>query len=578
MAGRKFYFIMFSLAVISFIAIILLSIIGQNELKSPNKDIFPLGDCPDRDEDGYFDEDCGGDDCFDSYFPFYVDGIERCNEEIGYSFSPPGLYGWIADHTVVYKDGFYHVFYHHYNNKVIYDFMTPDFVNWGYNQDVIDSSLSDTDWDDGNVWAPYVYYNEKDGQYYMFYTGVAHHDDGTPDDYSQRIGLLISSDLISWERAKINNCPGTSGDGCVYDCRNSWSTHGILGEWNNQCRDPFILKDGNRWLMYNTIKRVDTMSAGVDVSESYDLINWAPLALIEEVDMGQAENVVVFDVGDRHYLLSKCWESNQGECESDHSTEGINYFYSDDLIDGWIWFGSFDNNIYNAPEINVLDDGTYLFSGGIGLSRIHFKRLEISDEHEISFFNNFNSTCSIFSHDINPGMEEVCNEVDDNCNDEVDEGLDCLLISSNIDLVEGWNLISIPLEVSSDLSVFSEASVDSVLSYDIDWKYWVDGEGDLIELEFGDGYFVYSDSDVSLTFEGYEQGSEVIVSEGLSLIGVKDPIVVSELVDDAGLVNGIWEYIGGEYVELTIDDILQPKKGYWISYGGVQMSPPLPPG
>jgi hypothetical protein len=580
MERRALYFFMTSLAVISFMIIILLSIYGQTELRSPSKDIFPLGDCPDRDEDGYLDEDCGGDDCFDSYFLFYVDGTEACSEDTSYSFSPPGPYGWIADHSVVYRDGFYHIFYHHYDNKVIYDFMTPDFVNWGYHQDVIDSSLSETDWDDGNVWAPYVYFNEDDGMYYMFYTGVAHHDDGTPDDYSQRIGLLISSDLVTWERAPVNNCPGTTGDGCVYDCRNPWTTHGIPGGWNDQCRDPFILKDGDRWLMYNTIKRSDTLSAGVDVSESSDLINWNAVAMIEEVDMGQAENVVVFDVGPRHYLLSKCWESNQGECETDHSTEGINYFYSEDLIDGYTWGGSFDNNIYNAPEITVFEDGTHLFSGGRGLSSLYFKRLEVSDEHEVSFFNNFNSSCSVFSYDINPGMEEACDDADNNCNNEVDEGLDCFLVNSDIDFVEGWNLISIPLDVTSGLEVFSESGADSVLSFDGNWEYWINGEGDLVELGFGRGYFVHSNSDMSLSFEGHEPISEVVVSEGLSLIGVGDPMVVSDLVADPGLVNGVWEYdpVSGEYVELNLLDVLQPKNGYWISYGDVQLSPPLPPG
>ena len=82
--------------------------------------------------------------------------------------------------------------------------------------------------------------------------------------------------------------------------------------------------------------------------------------------------------------------------------------------------------------------------------------------------------------------------------------------SINIELKKGWNLISIPLDVTSGLEVFSESGADSVLSFDGNWEYWINGEGDLVELGFGRGYFVHSNSDMSLSFEGHEPISEVV--------------------------------------------------------------------
>jgi len=354
-----------------------------------------------------------GDDCYDSIYSYYINGTEECHENFDFRFDPEGDHSWIVDHALMEKDGVYHIYYHHFYLHSILHYTTTDFENWNFESVIINASDSTTDWDDSTVWAPHVV--EDNGVYYMFYTGVAQHDDGTPDGYSQRVGLITSTDLYNWNKVSMNNCENTSGDGCVYDCRNSWSTHGIPGDWNNQCRDPMIFKDGNRWLMYNTIRRSDNYQASVDIAESTDLINWQPLTFIDEVSMAQAENAVMFKVRDTYYLFAKCW----GSCTTEQSVPGVNYYYSDNPIENFVWLGSFASDYYNSPEVNVFEDGTYLFSGKAS-SWIEFKRLEIDENHEETLFNNVKTECRIFSSDINPDANEIPGDgIDNNCDGEV---------------------------------------------------------------------------------------------------------------------------------------------------------------
>jgi hypothetical protein len=166
--------------------------------------------------------------------------------------------------------------------------------------------------------------------------------------------------------------------------------------------------------MYTTIKRGDNFEAGVGIAESYNLVDWSPLNFVNVVSMGQAENPLVLNVNGGYYLLAKCWGTN---CNPFYN--GINYYYSDNPLNGFIWMGEFDSNSaikFDAPEINVFEDGTFIFSGNRYQTRLYFKRVEIKDYHEVFFFNNFDKSCRIFSSDINPSAEEIAGDfVDNNC-------------------------------------------------------------------------------------------------------------------------------------------------------------------
>jgi hypothetical protein len=130
----------------------------------------------------------------------------------------------IADHAWI-RDiyGVYHLF-----------FQTEDHGQGSYIEHYTSTTLRALDyvgvalradpdgWDSHGLWAPYVV--KSGGIYYMFYTGT----DGPAGDPRtvQRIGLATSPDLMTWKRAPINDCPGTAGVGCVYECNESWTTWG----------------------------------------------------------------------------------------------------------------------------------------------------------------------------------------------------------------------------------------------------------------------------------------------------------------------------------------------------------------
>jgi arabinan endo-1,5-alpha-L-arabinosidase len=97
-----------------------------------------------------------------------------------------------------------------------------------------------------HVWAPHVI--RHDGMYWMFYCG------GTSDHTRYRIELATSTDLFTW----------THHEG------------GPLAEDGFDARDPMVLRDGERWLMYCT--RTSTPDGGfheVSVRESSDLVTWS---------------------------------------------------------------------------------------------------------------------------------------------------------------------------------------------------------------------------------------------------------------------------------------------------------------
>ena len=105
----------------------------------------------------------------------------------------------------------------------------------------IDRSLREV-----HLWAPHII--RHNGLYYMYYCA------GDPDHTKYKINLATSKDLYNWQRHPANPMVV---DG--YDAR-----------------DPFILRVGNKWVMYYT---ATSKSAGgnhtVETVISKDLIHWS---------------------------------------------------------------------------------------------------------------------------------------------------------------------------------------------------------------------------------------------------------------------------------------------------------------
>lgn len=178
-------------------------------------------------------------------------------------------------------------------------------------------------WDAFGLWAPHVV--EHGGTYFMFYTGTT--GPATDPNTKQRIGLAISTDLMTWTRYPVNRCPGTTGNGCVYECRECWTTWGGPPRgYNQQCRDGCVVWDADRqrWVLFATAKSTNGFAV-ITVAYSTNLTRWAGAGYIDatrrlahgtggQTTGGQAENAHVVSHGGTHYLLFSDWRDPEDSC------------------------------------------------------------------------------------------------------------------------------------------------------------------------------------------------------------------------------------------------------------------------
>jgi hypothetical protein len=436
---------------IIFIIIALLSFIfvfqGSDDriLKSP-------ADPCDKDEDSYISEDCGGDDCYDSEVAYYVEGTTECSESNPattlQSYNDPDLDGPnIADHSWVQDDnGIWHLFFqwncrdgstHPYClNTDIAHFTSTDLTNITHEGTALvrnQSAYYDS------IWAPHVI--KHDGLYYMFFTGVER--PGNP--WTQRIGLATSTNLIDWEMYPVNNCPGAIGEGCVYDCNETYTGWNESSQFKKQCRDPMVFWDqGNeRWLMFTTTvpnlgsTNIVDWSQMISVSSSTDLINWDGMGYISrtgwnyvsgytdpEESGGASENPFLTEFNGTYYLtFTDHWDDPD-------LYNAIQYVRSDTLeFDetgslNWEYMGSIQDGGTNAAEIININNDTWIFSESISTydnpegtwRNLLLKRINWNSDKTFSFSNLTNLNCRSPSENINPGAVDIpANDIDENC-------------------------------------------------------------------------------------------------------------------------------------------------------------------
>jgi hypothetical protein len=225
----------------------------------------------------------------------------------------------IADHAWIRDgNGLYHLFFHTEDKgagSYIEHYTSRDLCGLDYDGPALRADPAG--WDSYGLWAPHVI--ETAGVYYMFYTGAT--GPGSNPLAVQRIGVAVSNDLYNWTRLPVNRCPGTSGDGCIYECRESWTTAGdSLGSSNQQCRDAFVMwdPDGRRWLMFATAKSTNQFAV-VTVAASPDLVEWTGLGFVDatrrlvdgvgaQTTGGQAENPFVVTHDGTYFLLFTDWQ------------------------------------------------------------------------------------------------------------------------------------------------------------------------------------------------------------------------------------------------------------------------------
>jgi beta-xylosidase len=288
----------------------------------------------------------------------------------------------IADHAWI-KDGngMYHLFFHtedHGTGTYIEHYTSSDLQSLEY----VDPALykNPDGWDSYGLWAPHVI--RSGGTYYMFYTGIDGH--GSDPSTRQRIGLATSADLETWTRYPVNNCPGTSGDGCIYECNECWTTWGgPPGSYNQQCRDPFVIWDSadERWVMFATAKSHNQFGV-ITVAYSTNLFDWSGAGYIDatrrlaagvgaQTTGGQAENPFVCSHEGTHYLLFTDWQDPEDSVSVDDPRTIVQYAVSSTLAAdtfggaNWMYHGYIPDPGVNAIEVIRFSSRVWLMSQSI---------------------------------------------------------------------------------------------------------------------------------------------------------------------------------------------------------------------
>jgi hypothetical protein len=223
---------------------------------------------------------------------------------------------------------------------------------------------SDTGWDSRGLWAPHVV--QVGSTWYLFYTGVS----GEAARSQQRIGVATSTDLVQWTR--VASTVPVPGDGCIYECREGWTTWGTGTDYADQCRDPFVLWDAERerWSLFATARSTNGFGV-VTVATSTDLLHWTGSGYIDasrrietgieaQRTGGEAENPFVMQHEGMNFLLFTDWRDPEDAFPQKSPRTIVQYATSSTLDatpDGsphWVYRGYTPDPGVNAIEVQRL--------------------------------------------------------------------------------------------------------------------------------------------------------------------------------------------------------------------------------
>ncbi len=172
----------------------------------------------------------------------------------------------MGDVDVFYHEGVYHLFHLVLpNHDFIAHAVSDDGLSWSRVENALFIGHPGS-WDDSMLWTMHVSHDpHTPGQFRMFYTGIAQHDNGLV----QRIGMATSPDLFEWtkssvswesrcERCRLTNLPPSNHTAPYHPDSpfplEAQSPHyeSELGQGRNwiSWRDPFYIRDKDRgWLL-----------------------------------------------------------------------------------------------------------------------------------------------------------------------------------------------------------------------------------------------------------------------------------------------------------------------------------------
>ena len=247
----------------------------------------------------------------------YISALERGEYPLKGRFTEPGTA--LVDHSFIQKDGKLHIFYNRGYIGYEWDTMpvctvghavTEDLINWKIEPQCL--SVDFALFENYQVWSPGV--TEKNGVYYMYYTGVNM-------NVAQAICLAVSDDLYTWRKYEKNPVV-KPGDRCPWD----------VSHWSD-CRDSMVFNDGDgtSYMYYCTSKYDGKGGAGpaLGIARSTDMYNWQDLgAYTFDICDKALESPFVLKRGGKYYLFY----TNCGY--------GTAYAVSDGPVTGWKSLGT----------------------------------------------------------------------------------------------------------------------------------------------------------------------------------------------------------------------------------------------
>jgi len=245
----------------------------------------------------------------------------NADADVSFDFEQPVLFdrGYVMkDHSIVYRNGLYHIFYIRGDEKSFGHASSPDLKHWTFHDTVLYTGPEE--WDERMIWAPCIVdARAETGYELMYYTGV-----NTP--VAQRACLALGSSIDSWFKAPTELFTPFHGD-------TSWSAWSE-DTWSNY-RDPHFFDDGGYHYLINTAWTKDHLGA-IALARSDDYFNWT--------DAGPLYVHNSWHVLESSFLLKR--DGRYHLFFTEEAVGGVSYMSSDSLTSGW--------NISNRA---ILDNG-----------------------------------------------------------------------------------------------------------------------------------------------------------------------------------------------------------------------------
>ncbi len=218
-------------------------------------------------------------------------------------------------------------------------------------------------WDNAHVWAPHVV--ERDGAWYLFYTGV-------DSAGKQSTGLAISTDpqLEEWQRL----------DHPIFTCAQvPWSWCDANDPFGIDFRDPFVMPDPDstgRWLMVYSTRLADSTAVPGIALSSGDFTAWRDGGPLWRKDTNWWDNSRVFESphfvqhGGRWFLFYTSSASEPLEFQMTSGSPG------DSL--GWSYWNRLANLDCTDMQVLLASEETHdPLTGEDLFANVNFNRIEI---------------------------------------------------------------------------------------------------------------------------------------------------------------------------------------------------------